>query len=267
MPNQDFTRIVLSTRPEGTGDGFANALHAHGIDVLHIPMIKIVPPLDWAPLDEAVGALEVYSGIVFTSANGVHMFMERLQNSGRDVAKLPPLHAVGEKTANTLLEHGLEAATRLQFGGAVELAESLGDVNNQFYLHPTSDKGTGQFAEAVADRGGKVNEVIAYRTIRASYDEIRDLDEKILYGEIDCIAFFSPSAIVNFTAILPEFKQATVLVAVIGPTTAVAAQAHGLRVDVIAEEQTAESLADAIAKRFGSYQRIELDGDAQLGEL
>ena len=41
-------------------------------------MIRIPPPEDWAPLDEAVAGRRQLRWIVFTSANAVDHFMQRL---------------------------------------------------------------------------------------------------------------------------------------------------------------------------------------------
>jgi uroporphyrinogen-III synthase len=69
----------------------------------------------------------------------------------------------------------------------------------------------------------------------------------------------------NFKALIPDFMQVTVLAAVIGRTTAVAAMGNGIRVDIIAPEQTEESLAEAIAERLASPDRVDIDPDMHMG--
>jgi len=71
---------------------------------------------------------------------------------------------------------------------------------------------------------------------------------------VDAVAFASPSAVRSVVAALGE--RAPLLgraaLAAIGPTTAEAIRAAGLRVDVQPSEYTAVALADAIAARLGA---------------
>ena len=66
-------------------------------------------------------------------------------------------------------------------------------------------------------------------------------------GAYDCVAFFSPSAVRHYAAVLGESERPPAVVAVIGDTTAAEAEARGLRVDIVPPAQTAEALAEAIA--------------------
>jgi len=259
-----YRQTVLSTRPHEADTAFAEALNAAGIGIVNMPMIEIVPPNSWQAIDEAIGALEVYSGVVFTSANAAGFFAGRLKNGNRTPADLPPVFAVGEKTAAALKLCEIECASVSRSGGAAELADALGDVDNQFFLHPTSNIGRTELAAIVESRGGRVNQVTVYNTVQPTYDDIREIDDQLIMGEIDCIAFFSPSAVQHFAALIPGFKQATVLIAAIGQTTAMAAVTAGWRVDVIAPEQTAESLAEAIRERFESNERIQFNDGEQI---
>jgi uroporphyrinogen-III synthase len=259
-----YAHTVLLTRPQGSSDSFVELLAAHGIAVLHLPMIEIGPPASWEAADQAIDAVEVYSGIVLTSANAARFFLDRCRERLGTFDALPPIHAVGEKTAEAVRGYGLDVATVPESASAGHLAQALGDVSNHFFLQPGGDLMREDFAKQVEARGGRVNRVTVYRTVAPPARDLAAIDQLLIEGGIECIAFFSPSAVRNFNAIIPDFKQATVLIAVIGQTTASAVFSSGLRVDVIAEEQTAESLAAAIAERFGSWQRIELDPDLHM---
>jgi uroporphyrinogen-III synthase len=264
MTDSYFKQIVLSTRPEAANDEFAAALKERGVGIMHMPTIDIAEPESWTAFDKAADALDVYSGILFTSVNAVGSFVKRLGARGEGINDLPPVHAVGEKTADALKQLGIPVETMPASGGAAELADALGDVDNQFYLHPTTDKARPELANIIQERGGKLNTVVVYRTVLPRYEDIRDVDEQLIMGEIDCVAFFSPSAARNFMSIIPGFKQATVLIATIGQTTAQAAMALGFRVDVIAAEQNAISLANAIADRFTSNEIIDFNDGEQV---
>src|SRR5581483_6147584 len=48
------------------------------------PTIEIRPAPDYGPLDRAIAGLATYDWLIFTSANGVRFFVERLDQSGMD---------------------------------------------------------------------------------------------------------------------------------------------------------------------------------------
>ena len=62
---------VMVTRPAGASDPLAERLRALGADVIVQPAIRISPPVDWRPVDEALARLDEYDWLVFSSANGV----------------------------------------------------------------------------------------------------------------------------------------------------------------------------------------------------
>src|SRR6185437_11822023 len=95
------------------------------------------------------------------------------------------------------------------------------------------------------DMGWEVDDVTAYRTVRAAppAPEIRDA---IKGGEYDAVVFTSSSTVRNLVGIAGKPHPATVI-ACIGPATAKTAQEQGLRVDVLAAEASAASLVDSLA--------------------
>ncbi|MBN1448656.1 MAG: uroporphyrinogen-III synthase [Bacteroidetes bacterium] len=238
--------IVLSTRPERT-PAFESILEQAGCAVVHIPLIRIEAPESWDALDTALDRLDRYAGVLLTSLQAVRWFVRRLEERGIDRNALPPLHAIGEKTAAEAAERGLEVQELPSSAYGATLAAELPDVEGRLFLQPTSDIAREEVVDGIRARGGDVEQVQAYRTLPASGDALRDL-RKLHHRGIGCVAFFSPSAVRQFIAALPELRQDATAVAVIGRTTAAEAEEHHLRVDVIAREQSAESLATGIVE-------------------
>ena len=81
-----FGKGVVITRPEKQADDLAQLLIKEGANPIHFPTIKIVPPPDWRELDAAIKNLEDYDWLIFTSANGVAFFFERLLRKRRTSA-------------------------------------------------------------------------------------------------------------------------------------------------------------------------------------
>jgi uroporphyrinogen III methyltransferase/synthase len=238
--------IVLSTRPERT-PAFETILEQTGCEVVHIPLIRIEAPESWEALDTALARLDRYAGVLLTSLQAVRWFVRRLEERGIDRALLPPLHAVGAKTAAEAAAHGLEVEEIPSSAYGATLAAELPKVEGRLFLQPTSDIAREEVVDGIRARGGDVEQVQAYRTLPASEDALRDV-RNLHHRGIGCVAFFSPSAVRQFAAALPEWRQDATALAVIGRTTAAEAESHGLRVDVIARDQSAESLAAGIVE-------------------
>src|SRR4030042_321673 len=92
---------ILIARARDQSTEFATHLRGLGAEVIEFPTIEIVPPSSWEPLDRAIGQLNSYEWIIFTSGNGVIFFLERLGGKGK-VYRLPSslkVCAIGPATA------------------------------------------------------------------------------------------------------------------------------------------------------------------------
>ena len=104
-------RRVLVTRPRAQAARLTGLLEAYGAEAVTLPTIRIEPPEDWAPLDEAIRSLTAFRWVVFTSVNGVAAFRERLGLAGLDARSLAGrrVAAIGPETAEALRRGGIEA--------------------------------------------------------------------------------------------------------------------------------------------------------------
>ena len=78
-----------------------------GAEAIEAPMIRIEPPEDYGPLDEACARVGDFDWIIFSSANAVDAFIERLLRGPRDLRALSGMRlcgvgpATGERLAHT----------------------------------------------------------------------------------------------------------------------------------------------------------------------
>ncbi|MCB2204796.1 uroporphyrinogen-III synthase [bacterium] len=244
---KDGMHSVLYTRPEAT-PAFERILRDAGITAMRIPLIRIAAPESWSPLDDALARLAEYDGIILTSVQAVRWFARRLPDCGIEEHMLPPLHVVGAKTAAAVKEAGLHTQDIPSSYYGATLAEEMSDVRGKRYLQPTSDIARDELVQVLRERGADVDQVTAYRTLPALDADIEKLQQAAALHAFDCAAFFSPSAVRQFREALPQWTQLETRIAVIGDTTAAEAESRGLRVDIIAPQQTAESLAESIAE-------------------
>ncbi len=104
----------------------------------------------------------------------------------------------------------------------------------------------------LVELGWEVDDVTAYRTVRASPPPA-ETREAIKGGGFDAVLFTSSSTVRNLVGIAGKPHNVTVI-ACIGPATAKTAEEHGLRVDVMAPAPSAAALAQALAD-FGARRR------------
>ncbi len=106
-----FGKRIWVTRPRRQSDVLVRRLELLGAIPLVAPLLEICKPADWAPVDRAIDEIKLYHWLVFTSANGVHAFMQRLLQRGCDLRTLGAvrLAAIGSGTADALRSYHLLA--------------------------------------------------------------------------------------------------------------------------------------------------------------
>src|SRR5436309_1741743 len=106
-----FGKRILVTRPPDQAAELVERLEAMGAQAIEAPMIRITPPDDFGPLDEACGRAGTFDWIIFSSANAVDTFVQRLLETPHDLRALKgvKLGVVGPATAERLTRLGLKA--------------------------------------------------------------------------------------------------------------------------------------------------------------
>jgi uroporphyrinogen-III synthase len=240
---------ILVTRPRHQAAMLIAQLEALGAEVIELPLIEIAPPDDLSALDAAIGRIELYDWIVFTSTNGVGALFGRLEQLGLDAPSKPSLAAIGSATRAALFS----ASGRCDFvpirASAQGVLSEIGDVAGQRILLPRADIAREELAQGLRANGAIVDDVVAYRTI-ADRSSVERLPE-ILERGVHVATFFSPSAVRVYLDSPLQQGFAPVVVCV-GPTTASAFSERGLRADVIAEDQTAGGVIEAMWRHFGA---------------
>jgi uroporphyrinogen-III synthase len=262
-------RVVI-TRAESQSAALAAALTAHGAEAVSLPLIQILPPLDYAPLDSALRDLANFDWLIFTSQNSVTAVAARLAapnsshrvipsearnlSSSVDHATLASLRiaAVGKATADAAQVAGFNVAHVGQGGTAAALVHELAsELRDKRVLLPRSDRAASELVPRLERFGAEVTEVIAYRT--AETTEV-DAAGREAVAACAAILFFSPSAVHSFTALrkssaLDSFAD-NVVVGAIGPITSVALRNAGLRCDFQASEPSVEEIVATLAVHF-----------------
>jgi uroporphyrinogen III methyltransferase/synthase len=251
-----FGRRILITRAREQASAFAQTLEAAGAEVVEFPTIRIVPPDSWEPLDAAIRRLREYRLAIFTSANGVRFFWDRLTAGAKDARDFHGITvcAIGPATAAALLERGLRADLVPGEFTAEALVEALGSepIRDARILLARAAEAREVIPEELSRRGAVVDVVPAYRTVKNTSDADR-LRAMLREGKIHAVTFTSSSTVTHFLDLVGEEAQALlqgVVVASIGPITAETASRYGIVSRIVPETYTIPALADALIRHF-----------------
>jgi len=245
--NPLFGKRVLVTRAKESADEFAAKLWERGAEPVLAPAIAIGPPDDPGPARTAIAQLANFSWIVFTSQNGVDACFDELRAGGGDARRFGRVKvaAIGPKTAARLMAQGIRA----DFVPGEFVAESVADglldrsqPGDRILVYGAQEMRP-VLATALREAGRDVNAVAAYRTAHVSDPNLANLAETT-----DIWTFTSASTVASFVENVPgagDLAQDKI-VACIGPVAAEAAAAHGISVDVVADEFTVDGLIAAL---------------------
>ena len=245
-------RTVVVTRAKAQAARLVELLESEGASPLVLPTIEIEDPADWSAADEAVRDLARgrYRWVLFTSANGVEKFCERL---GAPADKLAgtKVAAVGRATASLLTERGVGVDFIAASYTGVDLATELGAGEGEVLL-PRAEVVPPQMADVLRANGWTPHDVAVYRTVPAAPSGPEA--KRVLAGDFDIVTFTSASTARGFAGMTAEGSALGLgidepprrLVACIGPLSAEACEEAGMRVDVRASEHTIEGLVRAL---------------------
>jgi len=253
---------VVVTRARHQAAAFGEILAEAGAEVIYLPTIDITDPASFTDIDLAVKKLAegLYAWVVFTSANGVEKFFERVNECGYDARAFSrtKVAAVGRVTAGLLEDRGIRPDFVPESFTAESLAENM-DRGVGRVLLPRVESGPAEILDLLKNAGWTPEECITYANVLGSPSHPGV--ERVRGGSFDVVTFASASAVQAFVELVGEAgdlglgsgsERGLFNVACIGPQTAAAATEAGFRVDIVASEHTGGGLRDALIAHFSS---------------
>ncbi|MCI0701793.1 MAG: uroporphyrinogen-III C-methyltransferase [Planctomycetia bacterium] len=253
-----FGQRVLVTRPAHQAEGMVRKLEHMGAVVYRMPGVEIREAPDFEPVDRTLEQLRnaEWDWLVFTSANGVHALLQRLDALGRDLRDLGSvqLAAIGPKTAETLRGYRLRAdlvpATTFSSEGLAETLKPF--VTGKRVLLARADRGRELLRDELAKVASVVEQVAVYSQIDVSEPDSATLDA-LRRGEIRYVTL--PSSNIA-RALLGAFDEtirgrvnrAEVKLVAISPETGNAIRELGLPVAAEATTFTEDGLIQAVVE-------------------
>lgn len=248
-------RRIVNTRAVHQAQALNDLLIARDAEPLAYPCIAIEPGADTTRLDAALIELaaEQYDWLILTSANTVYTLAERLKILKLTLPAIQ-LAAVGKATAQLAVE---QLKLPVTFIPAISTAESLAETlplaTGARIFVPASTLAPPTLAAILTERGAVVTVVPAYSTVRGTGGV--NLPDLLHRGQVDAITLTSSSTVTYLlerlkaeSASIPALNS--VCIACIGSETAAAAQACGLKVDVMPAAYTLSGLVEALAQFF-----------------
>ncbi len=249
-----FGRRVLVTRPRHQAGDLVRKLELLGAVPFVLPAVDILPPADWGDVDQRLARLGEYDWLVFTSANGVQMLLNRLRQTGRDLRALAGLKlaAIGPGTADALRAFHLDADLVPTEYRSEGLAAALAEVAaGKRILLARADRGRDVLRQELSGVAA-VDQVAVYRqTDAVSADGA--VHDAIRRGEIDFVTLTSANVARALLRSLDEIGRARahagdLRLVTISPVTTAAVTELGYPVAAEAREYTTDGLVQALVE-------------------
>ncbi|WP_406700701.1 uroporphyrinogen-III C-methyltransferase [Singulisphaera sp. Ch08] len=248
-----FGQRIVVTRPRSEAEPSAATLESIGAEVLIAPTVEIRPLESYEELDRAIGRLTEFHWLVFTSANGVESFLERLDLLGRDVRALGHLKlaAIGPATARALGRFHLKADLIPDSFRSEDLAEALRPhALGGRVLLARADRGRTVLKDEL-ERIAHVEQVTVYRNTDADALPAAVV-ARIEQGSLDWITLTSSAITERLHSLLTESARARIgreiRLASLSPVTSETARRLGWNVAAEAKVYTWEGLVEAIVE-------------------
>ncbi|EFL15822.1 uroporphyrinogen-III synthase [Streptomyces sp. C] len=197
---------VLVPRTKEQAASLSDQLRSYGAVPHEVPTIAVEPPRTPQQMERAVKGLVTgrYEWIAFTSVNAVKAVREKFEEYGLDARAFAGIKvaAVGEQTAAALVEFGVKPdlvpSGEQSAAGLLEdwpPYDPVFDPIDRVFL-PRADIATETLVAGLIELGWEVDDVTAYRTVRASPPPA-DTREAIKGGGFDAVLFTSSSTVRN----------------------------------------------------------------------
>ncbi len=237
---------VVVTRPREQAAALSIPLRRLGARVFEIPTIEICPAPDYGPLNQAILALESYDWLVFTSANGVRFFLDRLDRSQRDLRAIRGrICVIGPATREALERFHLKVdvvAGEYVAEGLLRTLESESFAGKKVLIARAA-VARDVLPDELKARGAHVDVVEAYRALPPA-----GLAAQLDGVSAGWITFTSSSTVQNLVDAVGVEALKQFRVASIGPVTSATLRKCGLPVSVEAGQYTVPGLVDAIVQ-------------------
>jgi uroporphyrinogen III methyltransferase / synthase len=265
-----FGRRVLVTRPRHQAGTMVQQLVELGAVPFVLPTVEIREPADWSEVDRAIRRLDQYDWLVFTSANGVHALLGRLEKLGLDLRVLGRVRiaAIGPKTAEALSAWHLRAdLVPAKFQSEDLAAALLTEIKpGERVLLARADRGRELLREQLS-AACRVEQIAVYAQVD-SLENDEEMLNSLRRGEIEFVTLTSSNIAHSLLSRLDatcrrRIEIGEIKLVSISPVTSAEIGKLGFAVAAEATQATTESVIEALvnlARSQGSGVRGQESG-------
>ena len=246
---------VLVTRAAHQAGKLSEGLRAAGAEPVEVPVLEILPPASYDPLDYALQRLYSYDWLILTSVNTVRAVNERaaaLRLSLRDPG--PHIGAIGQATAEAARQSGLHVTLTPESYVAESLVSALATrVRGKHVLLARATIARDVIPDALRKIGATVNVVDAYQNAIPTGASER-LRTALAMG-IDACTFTSSSSVIHLAEVARSagivFPFRNVKAVSIGPVTSATLRELGWEPGAEANPHDIPGLLAAVVQVLG----------------
>ena len=246
-----FGQRIVVTRAREQVSALTELLRSLGAEVMELPTIAIQPAADYGPLDNAIATLRTYDWLIFTSANGVRFFLDRLDAGSSDLRAIGGrICAIGPATRDALERFHLKVDVMAERYVAEGLLDALAgfDLTGARVLIARAAVARDLLPNELVRRGALVDVVEAYRTARPP--DLAQRAREVLARHPHWITFTSSSTVQNLVDAVGPEALSGIPTASIGPVTSATLRKHGIQATVEASTYTISGLVQALLEAF-----------------
>ncbi|MFI3313199.1 MAG: uroporphyrinogen-III C-methyltransferase [Eubacteriales bacterium] len=239
-----FGKKFLVTRPKERQSVLCAKLRDLGAEVVELPTIEIVDPVDITPVHTAMKSLSTYQWMVLTSPSGVTRFFAEMKSLKLDVRQLfgVKIAALGKGTGLELEKYGILADLIPPTYDAETLGDALGvllNMGDRVFL-PRAKQGNPILTEKLVKAGAIVDDLPLYDIAHTAHPI---LEPATLLQDNTYAIFTSASTVRGFVDSAKMDDYSPVKALCIGNQTAEEAQKHNMQITT-AKSATIDSLVD-----------------------
>jgi uroporphyrinogen-III synthase len=218
---------------------------------VHRPLVHVLPPPDWRPLDEALAAIERFRSIVFTSPRAAEAVSKRLAFRPPIPAEVAPVAwGVGDATLARIPSTFPRRRMPPERGGArsplespaVSLARAMMRAGAESpVLYPCGAHHREALPQLLREAGHRVHEVVVYRA-----DVADGASAAAALLDATVVVVTSPRVVELVSRAHLRSPETRAALVAIGPTTAAAAIASGWPPAGIAATPSVENVATSV---------------------
>ena len=254
-----FNKKFLITSPEPGASKIASHLENFGAEAIKLPVIKIVPVENFLIIDKAIKEINKYHWIIFTSQNGIDLFMKRFILKGKHLKDFKAIKfaVIGKVTGGKLKKYGIKASFIPKKYNSEALLSGLKkySLKGKNILIPRAQETSKVLPLGLKKIGAKVDEIVLYRiqNEKVNCNKVKSLLKE---NNADVVAFTSPSGVKSFFNLFTKkeiiYYFNKISIASIGPVTSKAIEEFEMKADIMPKEYTIKGMVEAIDNYFNN---------------